>query len=124
MESTQTGYEDLLFGNHGGELARKLRTMDTSNFMRRFAAAVASRRQYDELFSDITIIPKAMRDKFKGYLSSAIPKVNADIEKNMTPTNPQDDLNATTSSDPGFGGRRRKTRKTKKSRRKTRKHRR
>ena len=92
--------------------------------MRRFTAAVASGTQYETLFSDITIIPAAMRDKFKGYLKSAIPEVKADIEKDMTPTISEDDLNATTSSDPGFGGRRRKTRKSKKSRRKTRKHRR
>lgn len=110
--------------NKGGELAKKLRTKENSNFMRRFASAVSSGRQYESLFSDTTLIPEAMRDKFKGYLKSAISQVKEDIEKDMTPSNSQDDLNATMSSDPGVGGRRLRTRKTKKSRRKTRKHRR
>lgn len=124
MGSTQTTYEGLLMDNKGGELAKKLRTKENSNFMRRFASAVSSGRQYESLFSDTTLIPEAMRDKFKGYLKSAISQVKEDIEKDMTPSNSQDDLNATMSSDPGVGGRRLRTRKTKKSRRKTRKHRR
>jgi hypothetical protein len=124
MGSTQTAYEALLMENKGGELAKKLRTKESSNPMRRFAAAVANGRQYEELFSDATLIPEAMRNTFKGYLQSAISQVKADIEKDMTPSNSQDDLNATMASDPGVGGRRRRTRKSKKSRRKTRKHRR
>ena len=124
MGSTQTAYEALLMDNKRADLARKLRTKENNNFMKRFAAAVNIGRQYEDLFSDITIIPEAMRDKFKGYLKSAITEVKADIEKDMTPTNSQDELNNTIASDPGAGGRRRRTRKSKKSRRKTRKHRR
>lgn len=110
--------------NKRGELAKKLRTKESSNPMRRFAAAVASGRQYEELFSDTTLIPEATRDKFKVFLKIAIREVKEDVERDMTPSNSQDDLNATMASDPGLGGRRRRTRKSKKSRRKTRKHRR
>ena len=124
MGSTQTAYEALLMENHGGELAKNLRTKETSNPMRRFAAAVANGRQYQDLFSDITIIPEAMRDKFKDFLKTAIRDVKKYVERDMTPSNSQDVLNDTISSDPGAGGRRRRTRKSKKSRRKTRKHRR
>jgi hypothetical protein len=124
MGSTQAAYEALLIDNRGGELAKKLRTKESSNPMRRFAAAVANGRQYETLFSDTTLIPEAMRITFKGYLRSAISELKEEIEKDMTPTNSQDDLNATISSDPGVGGRKRRTRKNKKSRRKTRKHRR
>jgi hypothetical protein len=124
MGSTQTAYESLLMDNKGADLAKKLRTKENSNPMRRFAAAVNSGRQYEDLFSDVTIIPEAMRDKFKGFLRSSITEVKEDIEKDMTPSNnSQDDLNASMASDPGAGGRRRRTRKNKKSRRKTRKHR-
>uniref|UniRef100_A0A6C0B344 Uncharacterized protein n=1 Tax=viral metagenome TaxID=1070528 RepID=A0A6C0B344_9ZZZZ len=125
MGSTQTAYEALLMENHGGELAKKLRTKEISNPMRRFAAAVAGGRQYDDIFGEsVLIIPDALKQRYKDFLKTAIREVKEDVERDMTPSNSQNDLNATMSSDPGVGGRRRRTRKTKKLRRKTRKHRR
>lgn len=114
-------YEKALTEGKAGRIATKLVSKNGTAAGKRFAGAVRSKKQYDELLEDQA---PASRATHSANLRSAIREVDQDEDADFTPTPPpSQDLNATISEDPA-GGRKRKTRKHKRKSRKTRKQRR
>ena len=116
-------YEKALTEGKSGRVASKLVSKNGTAAGKRFAGAVRSKKQYDELLEDQA---PGSRAAHRANLRAAITEVDQDEDADFTPTPPaSQDLDATMSGDPD-GGRRRKTRKrkTKRKAKKTRKHRR
>jgi hypothetical protein len=114
-------YEKALTEGKSGRIASKLVSKNGTAAGKRFAGAVRSKKQYDELLEDQA---PGSRAAHRGNLRAAIEDVNQDEDADFTPSPPaSQDVNATISEDPA-GGRRRRTRKQKRKSRKTRKHRR